>query len=99
MNIKRGVVLVAVSVTSLAVGIYSQTTPTTPPPAPKAVPPGGPQAIAPAIPVTVYSGENFGYRVTSSRGNKIEGYFVIKVNGNWIPLPVDQPSIKKLEFH
>ena len=99
MNIKRGLVLVGVAVSSLAVGIYSQTTPTSPPPAPKAGPPSVPQVIGPTIPVAVYSGENFGYKVTSSRGSKIEGYFVIKVNGNWIPLPEDQPSVRKLQFH
>ncbi len=66
MNIKRGLVLVAVAGMSLAVGIYSQTIPINLPAVPKSAPHSMPQAIGPTIPVAVYSGENFGYKVTSS---------------------------------
>ena len=96
MSITRRLILLGVAVACLAAGIYSQTTPVAPPPPPKSGPPSVPQNLGPTIPAAVYSGENFGYKVTSSRGNKVEGYFVIKVNGTWIPLPEDQPSVKKL---
>jgi len=96
MKIRYGLALTSLVLSSFAAGIYSQTTPVNP--TPKVEPPAVPQNIAPVIPPNIYSGESLGYKVTSSNATKIEGYFVIKVNGNWLPLPEEQPTLKRVEL-
>ena len=94
MNIKRLALLVIVAVTFLSLGIYSQTPPRPPAPAP-------PPQTRPTlnIPPTTYSGENLGFTVTPSNNGRIEVFFVIKVNGKWVPLPTGtEPSVKKLDL-
>jgi hypothetical protein len=45
----------------------------------------------------VYSGDNLGYVVTYTNF-KLDGYFAIKVDGKWGPIPSkDEPSVKKLQ--
>ena len=83
MNIKRMALLVIVAITFFSVGTYSQT---------KFYSSGAP------VPNTTYSGDNLGFTVTSASDGKIEGFFTIKVTGNWIPLLTDnQPSAKRLD--
>ena len=83
MNIKRVTLLVIVAITFFSVGIYSQTKF---------------YSDATLVPHTTYSGDNLGFTVTSASNGKIEGFFTIKVNGNWIPLLSDnQASAKRLD--
>jgi len=72
VNIKRVALLAIVAVTFLSIGIYSQTKF---------------NSDALIVPHTTYSGENLGFTVSATNNGRIEGFFAIKVNGNWVPLP------------
>jgi hypothetical protein len=83
VNIKRVALLVIVAVTFLSIGLYSQTK-------------LNPEPLL--VPHITYSGENLGFTVTATSNRGIEGFFAIKINGNWVPLPTgSEPSVKKLD--
>ena len=71
MNIKRVALFVIMAVAFFSIGIYSQTK-------------FNPDALV--VPGNTYSGENLGFTVTAAINSRIEGFFAIKVNGNWVPL-------------
>jgi hypothetical protein len=83
MNIKRVALFVIMAVAFFSIGIYSQTK-------------FNPDALV--VPGNTYSGENLGFTVTATSNGRIEGFFAIKVNGKWVPLPTEsEPTYKRLD--
>jgi hypothetical protein len=82
VKIKRVVLLVIVAVTFFSIGIYSQTTRVNP--------------NAFIVPPATYSGGDLGFTVTAASTMGVEGFFVIRANGEWIPIPSTKQASGKL---
>jgi len=89
VTIKRIAMPVLVAVTFFSIGIYSQIQPPPNPPQPPKI---QPRLL---VPHATYSGENLGYVITD---DNVEGFFAIRVNGEWVPIPDSkEPTMKRLQ--